>query len=113
MEDEMRGARGTYVWWKHYIQDLNNNNCKLQPTRCNVSWFVYFYRRCTCFRRFLHPSSGTHNPTYSFGCCQPILLLAGVVDEMFHLIHIQCLAKITYLVPTCVSLTIRTLVLDM
>ena len=46
---------------------------KLQPTRCNVSWFIYFYRRCTCFRRFLHPSSssGAHNCTYSFRYCQP------------------------------------------
>jgi len=29
---------------------------KLQPTRCNVSWFIYVYRCSTCFRRFLHPS---------------------------------------------------------
>jgi len=28
---------------------------ELQPTRCNVSWFIYFYRRSTCFRRFLRP----------------------------------------------------------
>jgi len=38
---------------------------KLQPTRCNVSWFIYFYRRCTCFRRFLRPSSRAHNCTYN------------------------------------------------
>jgi hypothetical protein len=41
-------------------------NSKLQPTRCNVSWFIYFYRCSTCFRRFLRPSSGAHNCTYSF-----------------------------------------------
>jgi hypothetical protein len=42
---------------------------------CNVSW-IYIYRRSTCFRRFLRPSSGAHNCTYSFRNCQPILLLA-------------------------------------
>ena len=54
---------------------------KLQPTRCNISWFIYFYRRCTCFRRSLHPSSGAQNCTYNFRYCQPILLFATVVDE--------------------------------
>ena len=39
--------------------------------------FIYFYRRSTSFRRFLHPSSGAHNCTYSFRYCQPILLLAA------------------------------------
>jgi len=48
---------------------------KLQPTRCNVSWFIYFYKCFTCFRRFLRPSSGAHNCTYSFRYFQPILLL--------------------------------------
>ena len=43
---------------------------------------IYFYRRSTCFRRFLRPSSGAHNCTYSFRYCQPILLLAAIVDEM-------------------------------
>ena len=57
-------------------------NSRLQPIRCNVSWFIYFYRRSTCFRRFFHPSSGAHNCTYSFGYCRPILLLAAIVDEM-------------------------------
>ena len=44
--------------------------------------FIYFYRRSTCFRRFLRPSSGAHNCTYSFRYCQPILLLAAIVEEM-------------------------------
>jgi len=35
--------------------------------------FIYFYRRCTCFRRFLRPSSGAHNCTYSFRYCQRML----------------------------------------
>jgi len=43
---------------------------KLQPIRSNVSWFINFYRRSTCFRRFLRPSSGARNCTYSFKCCQ-------------------------------------------
>jgi hypothetical protein len=44
--------------------------------------FIYFYRRSTGFRRFLRPSSGAHNCTYSFRYCQPILLLAATVDKM-------------------------------
>jgi len=44
--------------------------------------FIYFYIRSTCFRRFLRPSSGAHNCTYSFRYCQPILLLAATVEEM-------------------------------
>jgi len=28
--------------------------------------FIYFYRRSTCFRLFLRPSSGAYNCTYSF-----------------------------------------------
>ena len=38
----------------------------------NFSGFIYFYRHSTCFRRFLRPSSGAHNCTYSFRYCQPI-----------------------------------------
>ena len=53
---------------------------KLQPTICNVSWFIYFYIRFTCFRRFLRPSSGAQNSTYNFRYCQPILLLAASVS---------------------------------
>jgi len=44
--------------------------------------FIYFYRRSTCFRRSLRPSSGARNCTYSFRYCQPILLLAATVQEM-------------------------------
>jgi hypothetical protein len=51
--------------------------------------FTYFYKRFTCFRRFLHPSSGAHHCTYSYRYCQPILLLAATVEEMAqcHLFH--------------------------
>jgi hypothetical protein len=43
----------------------------------------------TCFGRLFRPSSGAHNCIYSFRYCPPILLLAGIVEEMdeFHLIH--------------------------
>jgi hypothetical protein len=44
--------------------------------------FIYFYRRCTCFRRFLHPTSGAHNCTKSFRYCQPILLPAATVGKV-------------------------------
>ena len=44
--------------------------------------FIYFYRRFTCFKWFLRPSSGAHNCTYSFRYCQPILLLAATVQEV-------------------------------
>jgi hypothetical protein len=47
--------------------------------------FIYFYRRSTCFRRFFRPSSGANICTYSFRYCQPILLLAATVEEVFHL----------------------------
>ena len=47
-----------------------------------------FLKGSTCFGRFLSPLSGANNCTFSFRYCQPILLQAGIVDEMkFHLIH--------------------------
>jgi hypothetical protein len=46
-------------------------------------FLIYLFIVCsTCFGRFLRPSSGAHNCTYSFEYCQPILLLAGIMDEM-------------------------------
>jgi len=44
-------------------------NSKLRLIRWNVSWFIYFYRRSTSFRRFFHSTSGAHNFTYSFRYC--------------------------------------------
>jgi hypothetical protein len=42
-----------------------------------VSSLLYMFRAIPS-----RSSSGAHNCTYSFGCCQPILLLAGIMDEM-------------------------------
>jgi hypothetical protein len=36
----------------------------------------------TLLRRILRPSSGAHNCIYGFNYCLPILLLAGIVNEM-------------------------------
>ena len=60
---------------------------EVQPTRCKVSRFIS--TKCfTSFRRFLRPSSGAQNCTCCVRYCQPIMLLAAIVDEMeFHLIH--------------------------
>jgi len=41
-----------------------------------------FLKGSTYFWRFLHPSSAAHNCTFSFRYCQPVLLQAGIVDEM-------------------------------
>jgi len=57
--------------------------------------FIYFYRRSTCFRRFLRPSSGAHNCIYIFRYCQPIILLAAIVlwapddGRRNHLKHVE------------------------
>jgi len=75
------------IMWMGHVFDIHMSVhhkyiSKLQPTRCNVSWFIHFYRRSACFRRFLRPSSGAHNCTYSFRYCQPVLLIVASVDEM-------------------------------
>jgi len=64
-----------------HISVLHRFISKLQPTRSNVVWFIYFYKFSTCIRRFLSPSSGAPNCTYSFRYCQPILLLAEETPE--------------------------------
>jgi len=53
-------------------RNINTNYSELVATFLG---FIYFYRRCICFRRFLRPSSRANNCTYSFSYCQPILLL--------------------------------------
>jgi hypothetical protein len=41
------------------------SNSKLQPQDATFLEFIYVYRLSTCFRRFLLPSSGAQNCTYS------------------------------------------------
>jgi hypothetical protein len=53
-------------------------------------FLIYLLLICsTSSGRFLHPSSGAHNCTYSFGYCQPIELLAGIMDEMELMFHLN------------------------
>jgi len=61
-----------------------------------------FLKSSTRFGRFVHPSSGAHNCTFSLRYCQPILLLAGIVDEMelqFRLIHDTSLQQYLLTIP--------------
>jgi hypothetical protein len=58
-------------------------NCKRWPTRCNYFWLIYlFLISPACFGRCLRPSSGALDCIYSFWYCPPILLPAGIMDEM-------------------------------
>jgi hypothetical protein len=77
-------------------------NSKLQPTRCNVSWFIYFYRLSTCFRRFLRPSSGAHNCTYIFKKrCILLVVICGCFGNMCTCI--DCVLHCLYCVFCIVS----------
>ena len=61
-----------------------------------------FLKGSTCFGRFLRPSSGAHNCTFSLRYCQLILLQAGIVDEkelQLHLIHDTSLQQYWLTVP--------------
>ena len=42
---------------------------------------IYFYKAVHISGCFLRPSSAAHNCIFSFRCCQPILLQAGIVSE--------------------------------
>ena len=55
---------------------------QITANKMQIFKFIYFYRRSTCSRRFLRPSSEAHNCTYIFRYCQPILLLAATVEKM-------------------------------
>ena len=50
--------------------------------KMQLFFYYLFLKDSTCFGRFLRPSSGTHNCTFSFRYCQPVLLQAGIEDEM-------------------------------
>ena len=61
-------------------------NYKLQITANKMQRFLnlLIFTDAPRFRRFLHPSSGAHNCTYSFRYCQPILPLAATVEMELH-----------------------------
>jgi len=74
------------------VSVLRYYNCKWWPTICNYfDLFIYLFLICsTCFGRRLRPSSGALDCIYSIWYCPPVLLLAGVMNDMephFHLIH--------------------------
>jgi len=66
------------TWWREIqLYDFSITTNKMQQ------FLVYlFLKGSTCCGCFLHPSSVTHNCKHSFRYCQPILLQAGIVDEM-------------------------------
>ena len=68
--------------------------------------FICFYRRSTCFRRFLRPSSGARNCTYSFRYFQPIPLLAATVDEMCPPQTCRAYVKINKFKKSCILLAV-------
>jgi len=59
--------------------------------KMQLFWFIYlFLIISTGFGRYFRPLSGAFDCIYSFQYCPPILLLAGVMEEMelqFHLFH--------------------------
>jgi hypothetical protein len=61
---------------------------------------------CTCFRRFLHPSSGAQNCTYSVRYCQtnPACCYRGLVGTEFHLIYCSSSIGLTITDAVCTVL---------
>ena len=77
-----RNQTTAIVEWHSYVR-ASQIYFQITTNKLQLFLIYYFYRRSTCFRRFLRPSSGAQNSTYSFRYCQPILLLAAsCVDEM-------------------------------
>ena len=62
----------------------------MTTNKMQLFWLIYlFLVSCTYFRWRLRPSSGALDCIYSFWYWPPVLLPAGIMDEMeqFHLIH--------------------------
>ena len=69
-------------WGQRGCCDVNRYSFNFNYNQQDATTLIYlFLKRFTCFRRFLRPSSGAHNCTYSFRYCQPVLPQAGIVDE--------------------------------
>jgi len=76
------------------------NDFLITTNKMQLFFDYLFLKGSTCFSWFLHPSSGAHNCTFSFRYCQPILLQAGIMDEMeFHLIHDTSLQQYWLTIP--------------
>ena len=62
-----------------------------RPTRCNFLVYLFIYLHpisSTCFGRCFRPSSGAFDCIYSFWYSPPMLLPAGVMDDLeIHLVH--------------------------
>ena len=70
-----------FFFWHSYVRALQIY-FQIITNKMQRFLFIYFYRCSTGFRRFLRPSSGAHNCTYSFRYSQPTLLLTATMDEM-------------------------------
>ena len=74
------------------FRDNSSGNLIVNDDQNEATILAYclFLISSTCFGPSLRPSSGTLYCIYSFCYCPPMLLPAGVIDEMellFHLIH--------------------------
>ena len=75
--DYARGLRIYIHYLPFYIQFFHYNH------QDATIFYYLFLKGFTCFGRFPRPSSGAHNRTFSLRYCQPILLQAGVVGELY------------------------------
>ena len=89
------------------IPTCYSRNCKWWPTRCNnIGLFYLFLVNSTCFGRCFRPSSGARDCIYSIWYSPPILLSAGVMDELglqFQLIHDTSRQQYRWTVPDAVN----------
>jgi len=54
-------------------QKKTTSNSNIYPTRCNVTQFVLSGKCSTCFRWYLHPSSGAHTTvSTASGICHTV-----------------------------------------
>ena len=76
MSARISGTEANKTSYSHRVDFIIRTN--------NMQLFCdYLFRKgSTCFGRFLRPSSGAHNCTFSFRYCQPVLLQAGIVGEI-------------------------------
>jgi len=86
------------------------------------SWFINYNRKdattfdylflkdSTSFGRFLRPSSGAHNCTFSFRYCQPILLHAGIFNWFItQTVYTKC-TKLSYKIVPATNFTTQVVI---